>query len=144
MAREPCVCDVFSVTVTEQRESGRLTSLSDPLPPPQLSLVTVETGKPDFWHAHRQLSLGQLWKMIYTDTHTHTCTYMYFWLWISPVTNWPGWQFIIRECQWKNIYIWNIEEGFSSITMREHIASSVRVSQCQSLFYVSVYLPSHL
>lgn len=39
------VCATSSVT--EQRESGRLTSLSDPLPPPQLSLVTVETGRQD-------------------------------------------------------------------------------------------------
>lgn len=46
-AREPRVCNVFSRTLTEKRERGRLTSLSDPLPPPQLSLVTVETGRQD-------------------------------------------------------------------------------------------------
>lgn len=39
------VQNVFSMT--EQCGSGQLTSQSDPLPPPQLSLVTVETGRQD-------------------------------------------------------------------------------------------------
>lgn len=42
MTRER-VCNVFSMT--EQRESGQVTSQTDPLPPPQLSPVTVETGR---------------------------------------------------------------------------------------------------